>query len=119
MWVRIKKVEISPEKSAISGTRVFSTPDGSPLSPDNLSRDWKRAVAALGLSQVTFHALRYTHASALIAAAVDVVTISRRLGDSSAVVTLKIYAHLFAKTDAAAASAIDAALRTVGERGQR
>jgi integrase len=101
-------------------TLVFSTPDGSPLSPDNLSRDWKRAVVALGLPQVTFHALRHTHASALIArGGGDVVTISRRLGHSSPVVTLKIYAHPFANTDTAAASAIEAVLRTVGERGQQ
>ena len=32
------------------------------------------------------------------------------------VVTLNTYAHLFAKTDEAAAAAIEAALRTTGER---
>jgi integrase len=99
-----------------SETLVFSAPDGSPLSPDNLSRDWRRAVTAFDLPRVMFHALRHTHASALIAAGVDVAMISRRLGHGSPVVTLKIYAHLFAKTDRAAATAIDAALRTTRER---
>jgi integrase len=73
-------------------------------------------VAALGLPQVMFHALRYTHASALIATGVDVAMISRRLGHGSPVVTLKIYAHLFVKTDRAAATAIDATLRTTRRR---
>jgi integrase len=58
----------------------------------------------------------HTHASALIAAGLDVVTISRRLGHSSPNVTLGTYAHLFAHPDTAAASAIEAALRTTGER---
>jgi len=58
-----------------------------------------------------FHALRHTHASALIASGLDVVTISRRLGHSSPNVTLTVYAHLFQKTDLTAASAIETTLR--------
>jgi integrase len=59
-----------------------------------------------------FHALRHSHASALIASGLDVLTVSRRLGHGTPVVTLNTYAHLFEKTDNAAAAAIDAALRT-------
>lgn len=40
------------------------------------------------LTPVSFHALRHTHASMLIAAGVDILTISRRLGHSKASVTL-------------------------------
>jgi integrase len=36
--------------------------------------------SAYGLAEVTFHALRHTHASQLIVAGVDIVTISKRLG---------------------------------------
>jgi integrase len=58
-----------------------------------------------------FHALRHSHASALIAAGVDIVTVSKRLGHGSPAITLRIYAHLFdGRTDAAAAQAIDRAL---------
>ena len=69
-----------------------------------------RFVRSRGLPAVTFHALRHTHASALIASGVDVVTISRRLGHSSPKVTLDVYAHLFRSTDRSAATAIEAAL---------
>ena len=58
--------------------------------------------------------LRHSHASALIASGLDVLTVSRRLGHGSPVVTLNTYAHLFAKTDEKAADAIEAALRTTG-----
>jgi integrase len=95
---------------------IFCHPDGSPMSPDDLSRDWARACKSLGLPKVTFHALRHTHVSALIAAGLDVVTISRRKGQSKPTVTLNTYGHLFKNTDAAAATAIEAAMRTTSER---
>jgi integrase len=90
---------------------VFSNPLGDPLPPNDVSRDWTRAVKAKKLPGVSFHALRHTHASALIASGLDVVTISRRLGHGSPSVTLTVYAHLFKKTDTAAADAIDRVLR--------
>jgi integrase len=90
---------------------VFTLADGSPYPPDKLSRDWGLAVKSLGLPSVTFHALRHSHASALIAAGVDIVTVSRRLGHGSPAITLSIYAHAFgAHKDAAAALAIEAAM---------
>jgi len=65
------------------------------------------------LEAVSFHALRHTHASALIAAGLDVVTVSRRLGHGSPGITLAIYAHRFANTDTAATRAMDAAMGKV------
>ena len=44
------------------------------------------------------------------------MTVSRRIGHASPVVTLSIYSHLFKETDKTAASAIEAALRTGEER---
>ena len=76
---------------------VFCRPDGSPMSPDNLSRDWARACKSLGLPQVTFHALRHTHVSALIAAGLDVVTSAGAWGMARPTVRSNTYAHLFTK----------------------
>lgn len=86
------------------------------MSPDNLSRDWRMATGTLKLPRVMFHGLRHRHASALIASGLDVLTVSRRLGHWSPVITLTTYAHLFEKTDEAAAQAIEAALRTGAEQ---
>ena len=72
----------------------------------------------LAIPAVTFHSLRHTHASALIVAGLDVVTISRRLGHANPTVTLNTYAHLFSKSDAVAADAIEAALGTGSGNGQ-
>ena len=81
------------------------------MSPDNLSRDWRMAVKALKLPRIMFHGLRHSHASALIAGGLDVVVVSRRLGHGTPVITLTTYAHLFEKTDAAAAATIELALK--------
>jgi integrase len=97
-------------------TLVFSELDGMPISPRKLSREWRRACVTLDLPRVRFHALRHTHASALIAAGLDVVAISRRLGHANPTITLNVYAHLFRTSDTAAASAIEAVLRTGQER---
>jgi integrase len=81
-----------------------------------LSRDWGNVVRDRKLPRVTFHALRHSHASALIAAGVDIVTVSRRLGHGSPAITLRVYAHAFAEADrdAAATRAIEAAMGASG-----
>jgi integrase len=86
---------------------VFGTIEGKVRDPDCLTWDWRRLMAARGLPRVTLQALRHSHASALIAAGTDIVTVSRRLGHGSPTVTLGIYAHLFDNGDENAAKAID------------
>lgn len=92
---------------------VFCHPDGLPQTPNGLTKAWQRTAADLGLS-VTFHALRHTHASQLIASGLDVLTISRRLGHGSPTITLAVYGHLFSNTDDRAAQAMDAAFSLAG-----
>lgn len=92
-------------------TLVFGRFDGSPMSPRQLSKAWRQVGKSLGLPLVDFHALRHTHASALIAAGLDVVMISRRLGHANPTVTLNIYGHLFRRTDSEAAKAIESVLK--------
>lgn len=70
---------------------VFTLADGSPYPPDKLSRDWGNIVRDRRLPRVMFHALRHSHASALIAAGFDVVTVSQRLGHASPAITLTVY----------------------------
>jgi len=84
--------------------------DGSLRDPDSLTKEWTRLVVAHKLPDITLHALRHSHASALIAAGLDVVTISRRLGHANPNVTLGVYAHTFTKSDERAADAMDAVL---------
>jgi integrase len=89
---------------------VFGKPDGGTPNPYSMSDRWRDAVRTRKLPKVTFHALRHSHASALIAAGLDVVSVSRRLGHASPSLTLSVYSHLFHDKDDKAAKAIDDAL---------
>jgi integrase len=86
---------------------VFGEEDGSPRSPNAVTKAWAKAMAAARIA-ATLHSLRHTHASTLIASGLDVLTISRRLGHGSPAITLKVYGHLF-KTDDRAAAIMEAA----------
>jgi len=89
---------------------VFPAPGTERLwSPDVFSGLWKDVETELGLG-ISFHSLRHTHASQLIAADVPITEIAHRLGHQSPSTTLSIYAHLFRKDDSKAAAAINAAL---------
>jgi integrase len=89
---------------------VFPAWNNQPLMPNTLSREWSRTIAAIGGRRISLHALRHTHASGMIAAGVDILTVSRRLGHASPTITLGVYGHLYGNTDDRAAQAIDAML---------
>ena len=91
-------------------TPVFGDIEGDWPTPHSITKSWRRAAESRGLPKSTFHSLRHSHASALIAAGIDVVTVSRRLGHASPALTLSTYSHLFTNTDDQAAAVIDAAL---------
>jgi len=91
-------------------TPGFGNIGGTLPNPSSITKSWRLAVKSRGLPQITFHSLRHSHASALIAAGIDVVTVSRRLGHASPALTLSTYSHLFTNTDDQAAAVIDAAL---------
>jgi integrase len=90
---------------------LFVGLNGQPIGPRHFSANvWPAAARSIGVPEITFHALRHTHASQLIHAGLDVVTISKRLGHSSPTITLSVYAHLFSNDDSKAAKAINEAL---------
>jgi integrase len=93
---------------------VFPNLDGGPQAPSDVSRAWGLVADGLGLPEITLHGLRHTHASQLIDAGVDIVTISKRLGHATPDVTLRVYAHLFHRDEDKAAAAINAALASAG-----
>jgi integrase len=90
---------------------VFATASGKTIGHRNLAqRGLDRATGAAaqraaansgtpyvpsGLEDVTFHSLRHTFASLLIAQGRDPVFVSRQLGHADPSITLKVYAHLF------------------------
>ncbi len=86
---------------------LFPRWDGQVRSPHWLTQKFALAMEALGIKGVTFHSLRHTHASQLIASGVDPLTISRRLGHGSPTITLTVYGHLIEGTDTRAAELME------------
>ena len=92
---------------------LFTDIEGGPITPNTLSVAWFNFTKRIGMPEITFHALRHTHASQLIDAGVDIVTISKRLGHAKPDITLRVYSHLFRMDDGKAAAAINAALKSI------
>jgi integrase len=93
-------------------TPVFAKWNGELRSPSRLSQDFAAAMDALKID-CTLHGLRHTHVSQLIAAGLDVLTISRRIGHASPAITLNVYSHMFSNTDTRAAEIMEATFAKV------
>lgn len=91
--------------------RLFTNRDGRPMSPSTPLNRLKRFLQRNHLPNVSLHSLRHTNATLLIHSGADVRTISGRLGHSQTSTTMNIYAHQLQSADAAAAEALDIALK--------
>jgi integrase len=89
---------------------LFCKLNGEVIRTTVASKRWTRCADSIGMPEITFHSLRHTHASALIDAGVDIVTISKRLGHKKPDITLRVYSHLFRNDDSKAADAINSML---------
>jgi integrase len=104
--LKLEMGNIAPE------TFVFGAIEGELIRPRNLSKAWWRARGTLNLPAVSFHTFRHSHATVLIKAGVDIVTISRRLGTQFAYHAKHLWApDRRCRPDAAAAKAIEGVLR--------
>lgn len=77
---------------------VFPNADGAPQDQSNFhNRVWRPTLRRAGLRHITVHSARHACASMLIATGADVLAVSRHLGHRDPGVTLKVYAHWFAR----------------------
>ena len=79
---------------------LFTTSTGKPIGWNNVDRDCLRATvkaAKLRTPWPTFHDLRHTFASLLIANGCDAKTVSVAMGHADAGFTLRVYTDLFDK----------------------
>ncbi len=73
---------------------VFTTPQGKPLDPTNLTRRFRRLLHSSGLRTIRFHDLRHSTATLLLEQGVDLVAIKELLGHAHIGVTACVYAHV-------------------------
>ena len=90
---------------------IFTTDDGAPVARHTWSDLFRPAARAAGLPPGSgLHALRHLYASLLIRHGESVKTVQRRLGHSSAAITLDTYAHLWPDADDTTRAAVEQAL---------
>jgi integrase len=73
---------------------IFTTSTGSPISPRNFIRHFKKALHDAGLPDIRVHDLRHSHASLLLASGVNPKLVQERLGHASIALTLDTYSHV-------------------------
>ncbi|MEA4955046.1 MAG: tyrosine-type recombinase/integrase [Pseudoflavonifractor sp.] len=86
--------------------RIFTRWDGDPIHLDTLTGWFSDFIKRHDLPHITFHGLRHTNATLLIAAGTNLRTVSSRLGHAQTSTTANIYAHAIQSADAAAAEAL-------------
>lgn len=93
---------------------VFPDPETGELISDSrfLRSHFHPILAKAGLPKMPFHDLRHSAATLLKERGVDDVTVSRILGHSSPVITMKLYGHVTASLEERAARAMDEVLGT-------
>jgi integrase len=96
---------------------VFGDVEGYHLHPERFSRTFGDALARcrreLGEAAppaIRLHDLRHTHATLLLSEGEPIKVVSERLGHSSAVVTMTVYAHVLPSNQRRAANRFDAML---------
>jgi integrase len=82
---------------------------GDPLKPAYMSPTFRAFARSHGL-ECTYHSLRHTAASLMLASGTDVRTVAGRLGHSSATTTLQTYSHLIGQADRDAAERLEVLL---------
>jgi integrase len=89
---------------------VFAHDDGSPLSPNSVSRAWDLLAKAAAVKPIRFHDARHTHATLLLKQGVHPKIVQERLGHSTIATTLDTYSHVSPGLQEAAAARFDAAM---------
>lgn len=73
---------------------VFTTVQGRPIDPTNLTRTFTTILRRAGLRRIRFHDLRHSTATLLLEQGVELVVIKELLGHAHIGVTATVYAHV-------------------------
>lgn len=89
---------------------VFVDELGEPPHPETVTRWWNEAVASAGSRPIRLHDARHSAATMALRAGVPIKVVTQRLGHADVAVTMRIYQHVTAQDDRAAADAMGRAL---------
>ena len=85
---------------------VLTRPNGLPLIPQEVTKEFTRFIRAHGLPYLTFHGLRHANATLQLAAGINPKVVSEGLGHSTVAITLDLYSHVLPNMQKHAAEAV-------------
>jgi len=86
---------------------MFTKPNGSPIGPRCIIRDFKSNIHNSGLPDIRFHDLRHTAATLMFQCEVNPKVVQEMLGHSSITITLDTYSHVLPVMQYEAAQKVD------------
>ena len=90
----------------VDSDRVLTAWNGEPMRPHQPNCYLNKLCKRTGMRKVTIHSFRHFNASVLIDSGIDVVTVQKALGHSTAATTLNVYSHAFNHAQTRAMEAI-------------
>jgi integrase len=113
MAALVKQRELQEAERQVAGSRwhetgfVFTTPIGTPVDPDNLTKFHYWVCEQAGIGRRRFHALRHTTATLLHQQGVPLEVISATLRHASLAITQDIYVSFRPRVERRGADAMD------------
>lgn len=92
---------------------VICRPDGRPMVPRVLTRQFQKLARSAGFDGGRLHDLRHTHATVLLELGLNPKVVSERLGHARVSMTLDRYSHVLPHLQKEAAERLDTALRDI------
>ena len=86
-------IVMDSRKKLSENPHIFTSKLGNNMHPTNVTRSWHHIQIRAGVEDRTFHALRHTHATMLLASGIPILEVTKRLGHANATTTLNIYGH--------------------------
>jgi len=73
---------------------IFPSAVGTPIWPDNITRDYNRLIERTGVPRIRVHDQRHTFASLALKHGANLLAVSRQLGHARPSTTSDIYGHI-------------------------
>ena len=96
---------------------VFTNESGQTLVHGTVSKTYKRIITSIGFSDVRFHDLRHSYATAALSSGDDIKTVQENLGHHDAGFTLNQYGHVTEKMKQESAARMEGFIQSVKKTG--
>lgn len=111
--------KLKRQQLGVENNLIFTGMDGGFIPKKTISDWFRRFLIRNKLKRITFHGLRHTSATILLANGIPLKNVAERLGHSRASTTANIYAHAIPRIDKDAANVFSGILSTGTRSGTR